>query len=323
VPANPIEVQEASEKIFALLDHATAPRMAIYERRSSFFGCGCSAGTEEVSVTGSAVTVEQSGAVGHYDYAVLSADDARPLMAWLNEHQYAIPDTAAEALQHYLARGWHFLALRLRADPDAQRLLAPHPITYRYESQSLVFPLVISRVSADEENEILLYILAEMTYVPNNWRIHTIDEADLRPVRQSPSRTNYEQLLRAATFDDHAFVLELTGPSQIAGTLPLDLGDAPAMPLRLTRLRAVMPPNRMDRDVVLVPRPFAHDVKRDFHVGPPHASPATALALPLLLAAGLLMPASRPRPPHTARTLGAARIARATCLIAAGMLLIL
>lgn len=59
------------------------------------------------------VTVVERAQVGPYDATVLAATDSAALAGWLREHRYRMPAGAEEVLGSYVARGWHYVALRI------------------------------------------------------------------------------------------------------------------------------------------------------------------------------------------------------------------
>ena len=270
VPAAPTDIRPADDKIFDELESSTAPQFYQYVGRGfTPLGCGCGAMADRAGVYEGSVTVEASGTAGIFDWTSLGATDAQALLAWLADHQYAAPVGAERVLAPYVRDHWHWLAVKVRPEVADKPTLAPHPITYTYRATSLVYPLAISQLSADLENEILLYVLANKRYSVSNWRNEKARE--LTPLKRdpaSPSKTNYEALLRQATdkADGHLFVTEYAQDinesvllDRITGR-PSRVEHPPTV--FLTRLRAVMTAKAMDRDVSLVPDASGQAVDR-------------------------------------------------------------
>jgi hypothetical protein len=266
VPQAPTEVQAADKNVFGRLEQQTAPRFYWVERRAkstdtfggALGGGGTEGGGEDVLERG--VFVEAAGTAGIFEWTVLGATDADKLLAWLTNNQYAVPDGARPVVDLYVQGGWHWLAVKVRPDVANQKTLAPHPITYTYRDDKLVYPLVISQLSADRRNEIVLYVLARKRFVVENWPNTVISAGLLKREPSSPSGTNYERLVALQTVKNrgHLFIAEYSFDLKAGGRRELldflvSAGVAQAdSPLTyLTRLRAIMTPESMDRDVIL------------------------------------------------------------------------
>ena len=265
VPGKPDGIGQADAEIFKTLESQTAPRFHMRtSKRGLGFGCGWAGVKNDLS---QGVVVESTGTAGIFKYHVLSASDAGGLAKWLAENKYKTPVGAERVFARYVKAGWYWLVMRVRPEVSDSPTLAPHPITYTYAGERLVYPMVISQLSADAENEILLYVLASTRYVCANWTNLTIDHDDIRTDAEASSGTNYEQLLRTATvrsggqlfvteyahrgdytprpndpYEDKTFRSVLKGKS----------GAGVSGWSYITRLRAIMTPTAMDRDVALV-----------------------------------------------------------------------
>jgi hypothetical protein len=270
VPAMPENIKPGDDLVFDTLERETAPRFYRFVPSEwSGLSCGCWAnrGGEEPLPT---VVVEQTGTAGIFEYTVLSSRDANELTRWLQGHQYRVPAGAAPVFEWYVKEGWHWLAMRVRPEMATFKDLAPHPISYTYRADKLVYPLAISQLSAEEENEIVLYVLAKWErYACVNWAntdVHTWRDA-IRRELGTPSSTNYEALLRAETKRQfgHLFVTEFSGdPRNVPGlhesVIALGIPGPPPKTsdpidgtFRITRLRAVVLRTALDRDVILAP----------------------------------------------------------------------
>ena len=297
VPAKPLRVEKCQAGIFSDLDRATAPRFYWLDSASGIghFDCGCAAmaPSGRAPIAG-AVTVEASGTAGIFQYVVLSARRADELTRWLNDNKYFVPIGSERIFKRYVEAGWHWLAMRVRPEQADKGTLAPHPIVYTYRDTRLVYPLVISRLSADLTNEIVLYVVARQRYACANWSNATIDRAKVRRDAATPSGTNYERLFedlcrsrRWRVFVTEASMLvrvfgEVANRGLLDGVKDPDLARALGSQQTLTRLRAVMTPQAMDRDVDLLPAPSWGRVSNTFEVSAAAAPrPALATAWPL------------------------------------------
>ncbi|HUT89506.1 MAG TPA: DUF2330 domain-containing protein [Thermoguttaceae bacterium] len=296
VPSKPLSVAKADDEAFRYLEGWTAPRFTTLQRTSGC-GIGCSGG-DSTPVVGR-VVVAETGRAGIFDYTVLTASGVETLVAWLRDRQFAVPDGAESVLRRYVEKGWYWLAIRVRSEESDKPTLAMHPIKYTYHDTDFVYPLVISSVSADEENEIVLYVLADCRHRPQNWTNVTIPSDDLQLDDKTPSGTNYEKLVRQMTHRDggHVFVTEFADDIDAVAFRPLlkaitakdpDVERFSPQPLalHLTRLRAIVGPEAMDRDVTLVQDhggAVRNDYYLDVHAASTHAS---GMALTALIFAG-------------------------------------
>ena len=281
VPQAPTDVQAADKNVFDRLEQQTAPRFSWVERRAKStgtFGDMAVGGTEGVGedILERGVFVEAAGTAGIFEWTVLGATDADKLIAWLTNNQYAVPDGARPVVDLYVQGGWHWLAVKVRPDVADQKTLAPHPITYTYRDDKLVYPLIISQLSADRRNEIVLYILARKRFVVENWPNTVVSAGLLKREPSSPSGTNYERLVTLQTVKNkgHLFISEYSFDTKAGERRELldflvSAGVAQAdSPLTyLTRLRAIMTPESMDRDVILRQLDTAQPVANVFRLG--------------------------------------------------------
>jgi hypothetical protein len=108
--------------------------------------------------------------VGVYDVAVLAASDAGALSEWLNKNGYAFPEKRTDVLEHYTAKKWVYVAMRVDrkalAGDEVEKLKVGElqPIRFAFDSGEMVYPLKISSINAGY-TEILLYCLADVPMV--------------------------------------------------------------------------------------------------------------------------------------------------------------
>lgn len=324
VPARPTNIKKGEDFVFKKLEEITAPRFYKTVIRNRPLHVGCSAGSgAQVSAIPLPVRVEETGKAGIFKYTVLSATGADELTKWLNENKYRVPASAAAVFKRYVNKGWYWLAMRVRAEAASDQTLTPHPITYTYRSDHLVYPLIISQLSAAPDNEIVLYVVAAHRYSCMNWanmtalelaRDHVVGGPSrrLRESSDSPSGTNYEHLVRQFTKEKkgHLFVTEFCQPWELFGhsagrgrriddALDTRLVDSLAGRQTLTRLRAYIPAEHMDQDVMLAAVEDGGWVDNKVHLSSSsvEATTSAAAALPLgpfsMLIAGLWLSARR------------------------------
>lgn len=301
VPAKPDKVEQARDSVFTTLEQHTAPRFAFYEPPSGgHLKCGCAAMAPNVGhmPAAPAVVVVATGTAGIFQYVILSATKADELSKWLTDNQYFVPVGAERVFDRYVREKWHWLAMRVRPEETRKADLAPHPIRYTYRSDRLVYPLVISQLSADLENEVIVYVMGGSRYACSNWGNASIDKLidggkKLRMDPNSPSRTNYEKLFRQAAEQRQGnlfmteFAFGIDAPFFEPATKDLIGREAPGQQRPyLTRLRAIMPPKAMRHDVSLVPMADWPNVSNQYQM---QVERGTAKAgVPTALAAGAL-----------------------------------
>jgi hypothetical protein len=262
IPKKPEHIEKADDHLFDSLQRKTIPNFHIYQRTAH--GCGGTCGSNAARTGGGSLLVVEVGSAGIFDYTVLAAGGVEVLTQWLETNGYAVPPGRDNVLRHYVEAGWYWLAIRLRPEASKNATLAPHPIRYTYRDDTVVYHLVISSLSADAQNEILLYVLSAGQYGCKNWTSFMVEDKDLRVEDGSPSGTNYERLVQEMIQREggHAFVTEFAYDLDTVGGRPLLEELTGEDPLKhshermtlfyLTRLRTVIPRQAMDRDVVLI-----------------------------------------------------------------------
>ncbi|HHH76306.1 MAG TPA: DUF2330 domain-containing protein [Phycisphaerae bacterium] len=303
VPGKPEGIEAAEDSIFSNLDQATAPRFYQTSGKGySGLSCGCAASPQYMGIDKSTVNVESTGTAGIFKYTVLSASDADDLTKWLIENKYAIPIGSERVFKLYVKKGWYWLAMKVRPEVSDEKTLAPHPVKYWYRDDKVIYPMAISQLSAALTNEIVLYIAGPQRYACANWANMDIadlvggeDGPDLKVDYGSSSGTNYEKLFRTAAEQHKAqlFVTEHASAGTLGWVFDKEQNQFPNMtkPVYLTRMRGLLTPESMDRDVLLIPvtGPRWDSFEGDFKIsGVSGLEPSVALAAIPLAPLGLL-----------------------------------
>lgn len=116
------------------------------------------------------VIVHGTAVLANYEVSVLGAGAASDLIEWLQGNGYQVNPDAREILNSYIERGWAFVAVKL--NPDEKRRYRNEflpPLTVKYRSDQLIFPLYISSISTRRPARITLYIFAESTVRSGNF----------------------------------------------------------------------------------------------------------------------------------------------------------
>ena len=116
------------------------------------------------------VTVHGRATLQHYELSVLGAADASALLDWLRENGYQADPAARATLDGYIDHGWAFVAVKL--NPKERRHYENEflpPLTIKFKSGRIVFPLRISSVSTAEPVRITLYVIGPSTAWSSNF----------------------------------------------------------------------------------------------------------------------------------------------------------
>jgi hypothetical protein len=258
MPAAPTNVvAHEDDALFQWLDARTRPSFQAYTPAG--FGCG---GMSRGDL-GGIVQVEAEGQAGIYDYAVLTSSGSEALLKWLGDNGFNVPASAGPVLDSYIQQNMHFLAIRVR---DASGLgqngtRGVPPIQFEVVATDWFYPMVISKISAAPQTEVVLYFLASGRLQASNVPNGVIDPGAVRRDPETESGTNYERLFlqEIASLGDLALITEYAGPAgddfYLANAWPqmpagVSLGD-----LTLTRLRTVAAPAEMTKDLLFEPGP--------------------------------------------------------------------
>jgi hypothetical protein len=94
---------------------------------------------------GREVEVIQSRDVGSYRIDVVKGRSSAALAEWLSKNKTPLPSTAESIVRDYVAKGWVFMAVKLREHSGG--LLQPHPLAVEFPSTELVYPMRLTGLS--------------------------------------------------------------------------------------------------------------------------------------------------------------------------------
>jgi hypothetical protein len=108
------------------------------------------------------------------DITLLNAQSATDLTGWLNANGYRYPEGAVNVIEHYIAKGWSFVAVKVDT-PDEESQSTPSslwsgyfprdPLKLTFRTDQFVFPMRISSVSSRPSGSaILLYVFAPIVF---------------------------------------------------------------------------------------------------------------------------------------------------------------
>jgi hypothetical protein len=314
VPAAPQDILAHNHsRLFDDLDEMTRPQFMIefepaalpepyyYDGPWWMFGCyaqpvvplALDAGNgDDRAALESSVDVVETGETGIFDYTVLTSTGSEALLTWLNDNGYAVSADAATVLQHYIDQEWHFLAVRVSDDeaqstPTSDEVKIP-PIQFTCQTAEMVYPMIISQVSAAAQTEVLVYTLNFKRMQASDLTNATIDEDTLDYVAASESLTNYEDLFEAALGESDGPVLVTEYADEFCTCEWAQAPSALDTYMWLTRMRTVITPEQMDSDWVFEPKLSNTRVDNDFYLFVPRDHPDYAgVASPMLVMLGL------------------------------------
>lgn len=161
------------------------------------------------------VTVLDAGQTGPYDYTVVKAKTAQPLLDWLNKQGYKTPATALKVLESHVAKGDVFVAIKLSNGAGVNLI---RPIVLEMHEAEPCVPLRLTSVAASDNMNVVVTLAGPGRAIPKNM-LH---------VRLNPARVNWlgggsnVPALIAEAIDEaagRAFVTESAQPGASVGSL--------------------------------------------------------------------------------------------------------
>jgi MYXO-CTERM domain-containing protein len=220
------QIAVASNVAFQRLQQATNPQYSLNTRVEGTcdarpedgrgFATSDSAGPS-AALPGSdkGVTVEASGAVGAFEWTVISLDDqlsdpAAAAVQWLMDSGYDVPQGAPGLLGPYLEDGLYLLALRLKKGADAGSI---RPIVLTYAADRPMIPIKLTAVAANDDMGVLTWLLGDARAVPQNYYSLELNEARINWFNAA---LTYNDVVTAAADDagGQGFVTEMSGSTE-------------------------------------------------------------------------------------------------------------
>lgn len=259
VAGNPT-VAEGPADLFERADSISRPTFTIftpgYDGGGGGGGIGCgmdgalSNDRGDQSIDEQPVDVWSSGQVGMFDYVVVSSETVDPLLDWLSENGFAVPEEANPIISHYVGAGWFFVAMKISADQAETARTSTTTIVFDYEADEARFPLHMASLSSADGVSVLLYVIAGTSYDTQGMGTTLVDTTRLAAT--SAETTNYETLFLDAVGRgaQRSFVSEsvVSAEPLLEDALPGASGT-----FVLTRLRTQIDSVQMSGDITLVP----------------------------------------------------------------------
>ncbi len=173
----------SSDGIFSTLDAMTQLTVIPPPQNCPPYPSGCSSGfSDEASpAAGGAsldagVSVTNQQVVGPYETVQLHASDPNALNDWLEQHGYAVPADIQSVIAQYVGEHFDFLALKL---VPGQGVQAMRPIRVTTSGPSAVLPLRMVAAGTGANVGVVLWVVAEGRYEPQNFPFFTIKADEL------------------------------------------------------------------------------------------------------------------------------------------------
>jgi len=233
VPDEETGVGVGSDVAFTRLQQLTNPQYLLTTRveglcQNSLGSPAASPGSPSAATGGSSaigtpgttappVTLEASGAVGAFEWTVISvgsdlSDPAAAAVEWLEDNGYDVSPGSPELLAPYLADGQYLLALKLTKGSNTGSI---RPIRITYEGDKPVIPIKLTAVAANDDMGVMVWVLGEERAIPFNYYALELNEAY---INWFSAGTNYASVVTQAADEagGQGFVTEYAGPSEIA-----------------------------------------------------------------------------------------------------------
>ncbi len=138
--------------------------------------------------TATGVTIEASYTVGEYDILILSANESRGLIQWLNESGYRIPKGAEEVVGSYLKQDMRFFVAKVNVEVQRKSGYSYlRPLQIAYESNRFMLPIRLGTLNARGQQELYIYALT---------RTGRVETTNYRTVKL-PSNTEVPEFVQA------------------------------------------------------------------------------------------------------------------------------
>ncbi|MFI5309231.1 MAG: DUF2330 domain-containing protein [Polyangiales bacterium] len=202
------KVNVSSDPALATLKQLTNPQ---YNLQTTFdgsctfgpsmgaFAPGTALGAGTGGTTGGGVTVQASGAVGPYDYTVISvdpmlADPAQTAVDWLTMNGYDVGD-ASKVLGPYLKNGSNLLSIKLTKGATTGSI---RPIMLEFGTGLPAIPIQPTAVAANDDMGVLVWVLADKRAIPQNYKALELNEA---LINWFNANSNYNQVVTQAAHE--------------------------------------------------------------------------------------------------------------------------
>ena len=147
----------------------------------------------------SGVTIEASYTVGEYDILILSANESKGLIRWLNDSGYNVPRGADKVVGSYLKQNMRFFVAKVNLEAQKKSGYSYlRPLQVAFESNKFMLPIRLGTLNAKGEQELYVYALT---------RTGRVETSNYRTVKL-PSDTEVPEFVKAEFGDFYRSMFE-------------------------------------------------------------------------------------------------------------------
>jgi hypothetical protein len=160
---------------------------------------------------GGGVNVIDARDVGPFMTVTLQSHSSTELLQWLDTNGFQQPAEALPLIDHYVQLNMLFVALRLKQNATAGDI---QPIVLDMATPEPCVPLILTRIAAQKDMPVAVYVLGQHRAFPENWFHVVVDQAKINWMQFG---SNYGQLVTDAINEagGHGFVTEFAGSSAL------------------------------------------------------------------------------------------------------------
>lgn len=271
-----VRVEVADNRFITALDNLSAPALTVPIRRCYASARSGSSSTRAIlpAPQEPEVMVLQEAVVGPYMTAVVRSDDPTALRTWLRSNGYAVPAQIEPVLDFYVSQRMDFVALRLRMGEGVEQMT---PIRVSTPGLHPTLPLRMVAAGVADKVGLLLMVVAAARYEAMNFPNGQVDPSALvydfntpttpaDDFRRAADALNRERGGRMWLTESAAPVARTTVERGVQTLANLTMPGGPAVAAddaevafrgvgqtaTLTRLRADLSPDALDRDLQLM-----------------------------------------------------------------------
>jgi MYXO-CTERM domain-containing protein len=220
VPGQP-DIRVGAQGFFGVVEQATAPQWYL-QWQNTGGQCGFfspeedfAAGPPNAGGGDDEVVVLAEEQVGPFETVTLAAKDATKLIEWLDGHGFFQPDGSVEIMDHYIDQGLNFVAMKLGQDEGTGDI---QPIVLEMDSDEPCVPLVLTRIAAQPDMPVKVWVFGAARAVPTNWYNVVVNEKKIDWLNYG---ANYGEVATQAVNDaaGHGFITEFAGKHQLGQQL--------------------------------------------------------------------------------------------------------
>ena len=211
VQAKP-EISLGSRSVFQSVGSLTQPQFNL-----DWAGAGAACAAVPRATAGGSptadhgVTVIDASEVGPYQTVTLESHDSQQLLTWLDDNGFSQPAEALPLIEHYVQLNMLFVALRLKQSATVGEI---QPVVLDMATQDPCVPLILTRIAAQPDMPVQVFVLGAARAVPDNWfQVWP----DLARINWLQFGSNYRQVVTDAINQaaGHGFVTEFAGSSAL------------------------------------------------------------------------------------------------------------